>query len=203
MSVNENSSLTAPTASILKYDTDVNNDTLSVGQIASEPSDGSLSFNSAAGSFTYTPNNGFSGTDSFKYFVSDGLASSTTTATVSITVNFVNQAPTFVAGVNQVVAEDSGPQTVGGWATGISAGSPSESGQALNFIVSNNNTGLFSAQPVVGPDGTLTYTPAAGASGTATVTVQLHDNGGVANGGVDTSSTQIFSITVTPTSPAR
>ena len=33
-------------------------------------------------------------------------------------------------------------------------------------------------------------------SGTATVTVQIHDNGGTANGGVDTSAVQTFLITV-------
>ncbi len=44
--------------------------------------------------------------------------------------------------------------------------------------------------------GTLTYTPAANANGSATVTVQIHDNGGTANGGVDTSAAQTFTITV-------
>src|SRR2546425_10176515 len=37
------------------------------------------------------------------------------------------------------------------------------------------------------------------ANGAATVTVKLHDNGGVANGGVDTSAPQTFTITLTPT----
>ena len=43
----------------------------------------------------------------------------------------------------------------------------------------------------------LTYTPATNASGTATITVVLKDNGGTANGGVDTSAPQTFMITVT------
>src|SRR5262249_39023343 len=47
-------------------------------------------------------------------------------------------------------------------------------------------------------DGTLTYTTAANANGSATVTVQLHDSGGTANGGQDTSTAQIFTIHVTP-----
>ena len=45
---------------------------------------------------------------------------------------------------------------------------------------------------------TLTYTPAANANGLATVTVRLKDDGGTANGGVDTSGPQTFTITVTP-----
>ncbi|HEX3558566.1 MAG TPA: Calx-beta domain-containing protein, partial [Pyrinomonadaceae bacterium] len=44
--------------------------------------------------------------------------------------------------------------------------------------------------------GTLTYTPAANKFGQATVSVSLHDNGGTANGGQDTSAVQTFTITV-------
>ena len=50
--------------------------------------------------------------------------------------------------------------------------------------------------PTIDADGNLTYTPAADANGSATVTVSLSDNGGTANGGVDTSATQTFTITV-------
>ena len=61
---------------------------------------------------------------------------------------------------------------------------------------------LFSAGPAVAADGTLTYTPAANANGTATITLTLSDNGGTANGGVDTSAPQTFTITVTPVNDA-
>src|SRR5436309_3248253 len=46
-------------------------------------------------------------------------------------------------------------------------------------------------------NGMLTYTPAGNANGNATVTVQLHDDGGTANGGVDTSTAQACTINVT------
>ncbi len=72
----------------------------------------------------------------------------------------------------------------------------------MDFLVSNNNNGLFSVQPTIDSSGTLTYTPAANANGSATVTVQLHDNGGTANGGVDVSGTYQFTITVTPVNDA-
>jgi hypothetical protein len=87
---------------------------------------------------------------------------------------------------------------VTGWATAISAGPANESSQTLNFIVTNSNNPLFSVQPAIAPNGTLTYTPTPNANGQATVTVQLHDDGGTANGGVDTSALQSFTITVTP-----
>ena len=69
--------------------------------------------------------------------------------------------------------------------------------RSVDFVVTNNNNALFSVQPAVAANGTLTYTPAPNANGSATVTVQVHDNGGTANGGVDTSASQTFTITVT------
>ena len=42
----------------------------------------------------------------------------------------------------------------------------------------------------------LTYTPA-GSTGVATVSVNIHDNGGTANGGSDSSAVQTFTITIT------
>jgi hypothetical protein len=44
----------------------------------------------------------------------------------------------------------------------------------------------------------LTFTTATNASGTAQVTILLKDDGGVSNGGMDTSSPQSFTITVRP-----
>lgn len=48
--------------------------------------------------------------------------------------------------------------------------------------------------PAVAVDGTLTYTPFRGRSGLATVTVTCHDNGGLENGGQDSSEPQSFRI---------
>jgi len=110
----------------------------------------------------------------------------------------VNDAPAFNAGGNQIVLEDAGLVTVNPWATGISPGPANEAGQTLNFIIqSNTNPLLFSAGPAVSSGGVLTFTPAANAFGNATITLLLQDNGGLANGGVNTSGPQGFSITVT------
>ena len=120
------------------------------------------------------------------------------TASVTVTITHVNQVPSFTKGVNQMVFENSSPGPVPGWATALSPGlDPTELGQALDFIVSSDNPGLFSAGPAIDSSGNLTYTPAANTSGVATVSVQIHDNGGTANGGVDTSAIQTFTITVT------
>ena len=147
------------------------------------------------GSFDYIPVANANGAVTFTYKANDGTADSNT-VTVTITISAVNDAPSFTKGANQTVVQDAAAQSVSGWATSISRGPANESAQALDFIVSNDFNGLFAAQPAMGATGTLTYTPAASAAGIATVTVQIHDNGGVANGGVDTSAGQTFTITV-------
>jgi CSLREA domain-containing protein len=126
-----------------------------------------------------------------------GLGGGVVTATISVTP--VNDQPRFTKGPNQVVVIDPGPQSVNNWATGIATGPPTatdETGQALNFIVTNDNNALFSAQPAVSANGTLTYTPATGVSGFATVTVRLQDNGSGTLPNVNTSGAQTFTITV-------
>jgi Bacterial Ig domain/HD domain len=117
--------------------------------------------------------------------------------TFTITVGSVNDPPSFSPGGDQSVAEDAGAQTVPGWATGISPGPADETTQTVAFLVSNDNSALFATPPAIAADGTLTYTPAADANGTATVTVRARDDGGTANGGDDTSPAHTFTITVT------
>jgi hypothetical protein len=118
--------------------------------------------------------------------------------TFTITVTPVNDVPSFTKGPDQTVLEDAGLQTIAGWATSLSHGPANESSQILNFLVGNDNAALFSTPPAIAANGTLTYTPAANAFGSATVTVQIHDNGGIDNGGADTSAAQTFTITVQP-----
>lgn len=113
-----------------------------------------------------------------------------------------NVAPSFIKGTNRFVLEDAGSQITTTWATAISPGPARESTQVVDFIVSNDNATIFNSQPVISNTGTLSFTPALNAFGTAVVTVRLHDNGGVANGGVDTSASQLFTITISPVNDA-
>jgi CSLREA domain-containing protein len=118
--------------------------------------------------------------------------------TFTITVNSVNDRPSFTRGPNQTVLINAGAQSVANWATNISAGPANESGQTLNFqVTSNTNPSLFTVVPSISPTGTLTYQPAANTEGTAIITINLKDDGGTANGGQDTSISQSFIITVT------
>ena len=115
----------------------------------------------------------------------------------TVTVDPVNDIPVFTKGANQVVDENSDPQSISNWASGISAGPEDEADQILTFNVSTDNDGLFEVGPAVDPlTGELTFTPAADSFGEATVTISLSDNGGTTNGGNDTSADQTFTITV-------
>jgi hypothetical protein len=119
--------------------------------------------------------------------------------TVTITVTAVNDAPSFLAGGDQTVREDAGPQTVAGWATAISGGPSNESSQTLTFhILSNTNPALFAAAPTVSrPTGSLIYTPAPNSHGSAVITLALRDNGGTLHGGLDISQVHTVTLTVT------
>jgi hypothetical protein len=115
---------------------------------------------------------------------------------------FVNEAPRFTGGQNITVAEDALWTVVTRWAKGMTAGPPSEVGQSLSFSVSNSAPTLFSIQPSILANGDLWFKPATDAHGNARVTVWLHDNGGTANGGRDTSDPQFFDLTITAVNDA-
>jgi large repetitive protein len=142
----------------------------------------------------YTPAADYFGSDSFSYSSNDGQYDSIP-ALVSITITPVNDAPSFI-GQDATIFESGGAQTAI-VATAISVGPANEAGQALSFeIVANDNPGLFAAGPSIAADGTLSATPMADQSGVATLGVQLRDDGGTANGGVDVSAPQTIVLTV-------
>jgi hypothetical protein len=160
---------------------------------------------SPTGTLTYTPAANANGSATITINLQDnggtanGGVDTSVAQTFTITVNSVNDVPSFTKGADQTVNNNAGAQTVSNWATAISSGPANESGQTLTFqITGNTNASLFSAGPAISSAGTLSYTPAANGGGTATITVNLRDNGGTANGGVDTSAAQTFNITITP-----
>ena len=161
---------------------------------------------SAVGALTYTPalNANGSATVTVQLHDNGGTTPGADTSapqTFTITVTPVNDAPSFTKGPDHSAAASSGAQTVAGWAGGISAG-PNEASQTVNFVVTNDNNGLFAVQPAVSPAGILTYTPkTTSAGGIARVTVMVRDNGGTAGGGVDSSAAQTFTITITVPPP--
>lgn len=148
-----------------------------------------LTFTPATGTFSGIPLDDDIGSIDVTITATANGATATNTFTIDVPLNHT---PQFTKGLDQLVDEDSGTRTVAGWATNILKGPPEEDGQTLKFLVETDNDSLFSVLPAITSAGTLTFTPAANTTGTATVTVQLMDNGG----GEDTSDPQTFTITV-------
>ncbi|QDU18781.1 tandem-95 repeat protein [Urbifossiella limnaea] len=146
----------------------------------------------ATGTLTFTPAADAFGSATITVVVGDG--SLTTTRTFTVTVTPVNDAPTLNALGNVSILEDAAQQAVS--LSGIGAG-PNES-QALTVTATSSNPALIPTPAVTytspGATGTLRFTPAANASGTATITVTVGD-------GALTVSRQ-FTVTVTPVNDA-
>jgi hypothetical protein len=139
--------------------------------------------------FTYTPDQDYNGPDSFSFSAaSDG--SESPPATITITVDPVNDDPTFTVGADVTVGEDSGAYSDGSFITDGSPGPANETG-TMGYTVEASVTDLFSAGPSISSSGGLTFTPAANAFGTTSVSVTADD------GSTGTAGPQAFDITIT------
>ncbi len=98
---------------------------------------------------------------------------------------------------NVAVAVNTGLSTTVSFATNISPGPLADAGQAVSFNVTNDNPGLFTIQPAISSNGTLTFAPGS-TTGTVKVTVSATDNGGNEFGGTDTGYPKFFTITLLP-----
>ncbi|MBF0450147.1 MAG: hypothetical protein HQK75_05555 [Candidatus Magnetomorum sp.] len=105
-----------------------------------------------------------------------------------------NNCPLFTKGSDITIENNAGPQVIQNWATDIDPGGENEQDQNLEFIIEYDNSLVLTEAPQISPDGTLTFEPVTGESGTSNVTVTLKDDGGLP--GCDTSMQQHFSITV-------
>jgi hypothetical protein len=149
------------------------------------------------GTLTYTPAPDANGSATVTLRLADGGGTANggvdhVDVSFTVTVQAVNDVPTFTGGPDLTVSRNTGANTLlsfAGWATGISAGPADESGQALTFVVSTDNPGLFAVAPSMDTAGTLAFTPAVNTSGSATVTVTLGD-------GLATSVADTFTIRV-------
>jgi hypothetical protein len=157
-----------------------------------------LSGSGASRNITVTPAANLSGSSTITLAVSDGT--NTTSDTFVLTVNPINDLPSFVIGPNRTHSSgELAPFTFNDGATTITDGDPDFT-QGITFNVSNNNNGLFASQPFINSAGRLTYAVAAAQAGVATVSVSLTDDGS-AGGAALTTAIQTFSITVQAAGP--
>jgi len=96
---------TSAKISVLDNDTDPNNNTLTLDSV-SAALHGTVSI--ANGKAVYVPDANYSGTDTFTYITGDGQGS-TTTGSVTVTINAVNDAPKAVADSLGTIATNKGP----------------------------------------------------------------------------------------------
>ncbi|MCO6454942.1 MAG: tandem-95 repeat protein, partial [Pirellulaceae bacterium] len=181
----EDTPLVVAAPGILVNDSDLDGDALTVVVgLISGPTNGTLTAG-ADGSFTYTPAANFHGTDSFTYRATDGTAESNT-ATVTITVRPVNDAP--VAVNDAYVTDEDTPLVIA--APGILGNDSDLDGDALTVVV-GSISGPSHGTVVANANGSFTYTPAANFHGTDSFTYRATD--GTANSNIAT-----VTITVSP-----
>jgi VCBS repeat-containing protein len=150
---------------VLGNDSDVDGGGLTAVLVSSTTS-GGLVLNSN-GSFSYTPNAGFTGTDSFSYQASDGTATSTA-VTVTITV-IANRPP--VATDDTVSTPRNTPLTIN-----VLANDSDPDGNLLPATVTIVTPPNKGGTATVNPDGTVSYSPRLNFRGTENFTYQIRDS---------------------------
>ncbi len=148
--------------SVTGNDSDPEGDTLTY-TLTTGPSHGSVTVN-ANGSFNYTPTGGWAGTDTFTYTANDGNGG-TDTAVVTIVV----QGP-------PVAVDDTFSTPYATPLSGSVAGNDSDpNGDTLTYTL---GTGPSHGSVAVNANGTFSYTPTGGYSGTDSFTYSVSDGHG-------------------------
>ena len=125
------------------------------------------------------------------------------------TITGFNEAPSFSAAGDFEALAGTGVNTISGWLQGIGPG-VGESGQTVTFTVTTDNDALFvDNNPAPGrviadivsgpgtyPDEDLVFELSGTSFGVANITVTAMDDGGTANGGIDSSASQTYTIIV-------
>ena len=151
--VQEDGTLTVNVAAgLLANDMEIDGDVSAV-VLVTGPSNGTLSLN-ADGSFVYTPNANFSGTDTFTYKVNDGTTDSNV-ATVILTVSPVNDSPTAISLSGTTVPENAANGTV----VGTASTTDPDTGDTHTYQLTDSAGGRFAINSATGvitvADGTL------------------------------------------------
>ncbi|HYE98282.1 MAG TPA: Ig-like domain-containing protein, partial [Planctomycetota bacterium] len=169
-SVSEDAPLVVSAPGLLGNDTDANGDPLTTTLVAG-PTNGTLTLGTD-GSYTYTPNADFHGTDGFTYQANDGQAASVT-ASVVITVTAVNDLPAAADDSFEAVQNSSLVDSIG-----VLANDTDADGESLAAVlVAGPSHGALT----LSPDGSFTYTPDFAFVGTDAFTYQASDGKGPSN----------------------
>lgn len=178
-SVHQGDTLDPQLTSLLDRATDLDGDDLTIA-LVSGVSNGTLNW-AGDGTFSYSPNAGFTGTDSFTYKVNDGAVDS---STATVVIDVTNDLPTVS---NLAHSVDRGGILRGD----LRAGALDTDGDSLTFeLVAEGRTGATT----VNSDGSFTYTASTTSADSDWFTYRAFD-------GADWSSTMTVNISVRNTAP--
>ncbi len=165
----------------LQNDSDADGDSVTATQITSGVSNGTLTA-FPAGNFSYTPNPGFAGTDSFTYRISDGVGG---TADATVTIMVTNALPVAQSEYYSMFADQTlTVQIADGFV--VNDSDPDGDPVMASQISDGVDNGILTAFPA----GDFTYVPNAGYTGTDGFSYQISD--GV--GGIATGRTRLFVV---------
>ena len=155
------------TINVLANDTNADGDNLTVTGTAGV--NGTAVIN-ANGSITFTPANGFSGTETFTYSVSDGNGG-TASAAVNVIINALNSAP-------QAYNDSASTSEATAVTLNVLANDTDADGDSLTVT----GTSGVNGSAAINANGSITFTPVSGFSGTETFNYSVSDgNGGTAS----------------------
>ena len=176
----ENGSLTVSAANgLLKNDYDADGNTITATNF-SNAAHGTLNLDED-GSFIYTPNAGYSGTDTATYYISDGTK--TASATVSFQVGLVG----VIANPDTYSVFEGGTLSVTA-ANGVLANDYADTGRRGSSLIATNFSNPTHGALSLNENGSLVYTPTAGYVGTDRFTYYI------SNGTITASTTDTIDV---------
>jgi VCBS repeat-containing protein len=163
---------------VLGNDTDADGDALTAA-LVSDTANGHVALGSD-GRFTYTPNANFNGTDSFTYRATDSQNAQSGVATVTIGVAASPDAP---VATNDSYSVAANPATLVVAARGVLNNDSDADGDTLTATKLTNPA---SGNVTMNSDGSFSYVPAAGFTGTVSFTYSASDPGNLSSTAVVT-----------------
>ena len=169
VAINDNTSTTEGqpvTINVTGNDQQTDGDAFAIDSYT-QPANGTVVLN-ADGTFTYMPNSGFTGTDTFTYTICDDDGCDTATVTIIVTGEPQQQPP--VAINDNTSTTEGQPVTIN--VTGNDQQTDGDAFAIDSYTQPANGTVVLNA------DGTFTYTPNSGFTGTDTFTYTICDDDG-------------------------
>ena len=115
-------------------------DTLTVARVERHPEAGTAVVDDGTNDITYEPNDNYHGADSFTYQVKDGAGLSSNIATVAITIDPVNDAPTFI---ESMPARRVSESAEAGTLVGATVAAEDVEGDTLTYSLSGEDASSF------------------------------------------------------------